>query len=295
MSKIILTVGASNSGKTTWAEQFITEKPLRINLNRDDLRKEYTATDRLQDYKYTKRKEREITTAIEEIAVAHIEDNFEVVISDTNLNPKTRQKWKDLAEELGVGYEEKHFVEPLKTLLERNLKRDYTVPQGVIFDQFMKMQEYLGEYVYKPVKGLPECIIVDIDGTLAHMEGVRGAFEWDKVHKDKPDSQLIAYLRDNLSIKAHLTKVILFSGRDECCRTLTEQWLITNGVPYDALYMRPTGTNTCDTIVKKTMFDLYVKDRYNVSHVIDDRPRVVNMWLGMGLKVWAMGNQLKDF
>ena len=29
-------------------------------------------------------------------------------------------------------------------------------------------------------------IIVDVDGTLADMKGIRGPFEWDKVHLDKP-------------------------------------------------------------------------------------------------------------
>ena len=39
-------------------------------------------------------------------------------------------------------------------------------------------------------------IIVDVDGTLADMRGVRGPFEWDKVHLDKPHQDIIDLVRD---------------------------------------------------------------------------------------------------
>jgi hypothetical protein len=36
-----------------------------------------------------------------------------------------------------------------------------------------------------------KAIIVDVDGTLADMRGVRSPFEWDKVLQDKPHLDVI--------------------------------------------------------------------------------------------------------
>ena len=39
-------------------------------------------------------------------------------------------------------------------------------------------------------------IIVDVDGTLADMRGVRGPFEWDKVQLDRPHQDVIELVQD---------------------------------------------------------------------------------------------------
>ena len=39
-----------------------------------------------------------------------------------------------------------------------------------------------------------KAIIVDVDGTLADMRGVRSPFEWDKVLQDKPEQQNLSFL-----------------------------------------------------------------------------------------------------
>ena len=59
MPKIILTIGASCSGKTTWAEKFCGESDNFINLNRDDVRFELF-TNNVRDwtkYKFNKTKQ----------------------------------------------------------------------------------------------------------------------------------------------------------------------------------------------------------------------------------------------
>ena len=41
-----------------------------------------------------------------------------------------------------------------------------------------------------------KAIIVDVDGTLADMRGIRGPFEWDKVSQDKPHQDVIDLVKD---------------------------------------------------------------------------------------------------
>lgn len=49
--------------------------------------------------------------------------------------------------------------------------------------------------------------------------------------------------------------------------------------------MRPEGDERKDSIVKQEIYEKYIKDRYNVRFVLDDRNQVVDMWREVGLKV----------
>lgn len=120
----------------------------------------------------------------------------------------------------------------------------------------------------------PKAIIVDIDGTLAKMNG-RGPFEWLRVGEDlvkEPIKNIVNFYHYNGFT------VILFSGRDGVCRPQTEQWLRDNGINYLALYMRPEGNNEKDSIVKKRMYHQYIEAYLDVQFVLDDRDQVVEMW-----------------
>lgn len=47
--------------------------------------------------------------------------------------------------------------------------------------------------------------------------------------------------------------------------------------------MRPEGNNEKDSIIKRRMFDEYIRGKYYVDFVLDDRNQVVEMWRNMGL------------
>jgi uncharacterized HAD superfamily protein len=118
-----------------------------------------------------------------------------------------------------------------------------------------------------------KAIIVDIDGTLAKMNG-RGPFEWNRVGEDivnEPVKKIV-----NLYGKTGI--VILFSGRDAVCRLLTENWLETNNIKYDGLFMRPKDNNEKDSIIKRRLYDEIIAGKFEIEFVIDDRDQVVEMW-----------------
>lgn len=118
-----------------------------------------------------------------------------------------------------------------------------------------------------------KAIIVDIDGTLAKMNG-RSPFSWDKVGSDtvnEPVKKLVnMYARNGV--------VILFSGRDSVCRDLTIQWLDKHDIKFDGLFMRPKGNNEKDSIIKRRLYDEHIAGKYNIEFVLDDRDQVVEMW-----------------
>ncbi len=274
---ITLTVGISNSGKTTWAEQ-----QKAANINRDDIREELFS---LSKYKFTKAKENKVTALQFERAAKAILAGIDVIISDTNLNPKTREKWRVFASDNGIELEIKEFpIEP-HVAKARNIKREYSIPPSAIDRQYVAWRKYKGMPQYLGTPGKPAAIIFDVDGTLADMTGIRNPFEWDKVRLDMPRENVI-----NLARALHKNgyKIIVMSGRDGICKEDTALWLRDYSVPYDTLIQRAPFDSRADAIIKEELFWKDVADNYDVKFVVDDRDQVVQRWRAMGLECWQV-------
>lgn len=119
-----------------------------------------------------------------------------------------------------------------------------------------------------------KAIIVDIDGTLAKMNG-RGPFAWHLVGEDKVNDPVRTLIN---MFYSNEIDVIIFSGRDSVCRPETEIWLKENEINYDLLFMRPERNFEKDAIIKRRLYDEHIKDKYNIQFVLDDRNQVVDMW-----------------
>jgi hypothetical protein len=85
------------------------------------------------------------------------------------------------------------------------------------------------------------------------------------------------------------------SGRDGVCEADTIDWLKDNAIPYDEFYIRSADDSRDDRIVKRELFDKHVLGKYNVIAVIDDRPKVCQMWRSIGLNVVQIGNPTSFF
>lgn len=120
-----------------------------------------------------------------------------------------------------------------------------------------------------------KAIICDIDGTLADMGTRRSPFDFEKVDQDEVKHATAEAVR---VFKNAGYFIILFSGRDDSSTAKTKAWLQTNNIPFDVLYMRKTGDRRKDSIVKKELYQTYVKNKYDVLLVLDDRDQVVKMW-----------------
>lgn len=144
-------------------------------------------------------------------------------------------------------------------------------------DKYPYSQQEFSEF-FKPTSptresGLPKAIIVDIDGTLAKMNG-RGPFDWHRVGEDKINEpvQLL------VGLVSYYCEIIIFSGRDSCCREQTIEWLKYHKIPCDNLFMRPGGNYEKDSIIKRKLYDEHVAGKYEIQFVVDDRNQVVDMW-----------------
>lgn len=271
MPTLYMTKGLPASGKTTWAKKQNAKR-----VNKDDLRA------MIDNGQWSKENERLILEFRDYIIKSCLKEGYDVVVDDTNLAPKHEANFRQICKYYEADFEIKDFTDvPLHECLKRDEKRENPVGEKVIrqmFNQFLSEKQDVAQYSNDG--NHPWAVICDIDGTLAHMNG-RSPFEWHRVGEDTVDTTVADLVR----LEAGLgTPIIIFSGRDAICRQETIKWLKDNNIPFDDLWMRREGDMRKDNIVKKELFDEFVRDRYNVKYVLDDRNQVVDMWRNMGLK-----------
>ena len=129
------------------------------------------------------------------------------------------------------------------------------------------------------VQGLNPCYIVDIDGTVALIDG-RSPYDGAKAHTDKVNVP-IARLVDNFRTSNKTVAVIFSTGRSEKYRDITLSWLKENELFCDedsTLLMRPLDEKKPDAEVKKDNYYEHIHGKYNVELVIEDRARVTKMY-----------------
>lgn len=81
-------------------------------------------------------------------------------------------------------------------------------------------------------------------------------------------------------------KIIIVSAREgtpECIAATTE-WLKKQNIIYDELFMRKAGDYRRDSLVKEEIYNTFIKGKFNVEIVLDDRSSVVSKWRELGLR-----------
>lgn len=291
----VITAGPPGSGKSTWAKEFMAERTAQgekwHELNRDNVR--FGLIRPGGDWKTWKwSDEPKVTAFIDENMKKGAELGYSVVISDTNTNPKYLNHLKDQLHGLGYSVTLKYFDTPYETCVKRDAGRPLGVGAFVIGEHHFRAAEQFGKR-YEPDPSKPSAIIVDIDGTVAKMNG-RGPFEWHRVGEDLPRTEVIAAV-DGVAI-AMGADVLMTSGRDAVCRDETIKWLQKQGIWHSAIFMRPQGDMRKDTAVKSEIFWRDIAPHYNVVAAFDDRPVIVRLWHEIGIpNVFAVANPYLEF
>lgn len=279
--KAIITVGISASGKSFWAEEFVNSNPSYQIICRDDIRKNILLLKNIT-YKnmwsvWKWKWEKEVSRLQEIMITDAVKNKNDIIIADTNLNSGRRKLLIDRLGSLGFETTEKFFSIDLKTAIRRDLERKNPVGFEVIYSQWLRSRQPVVQD-----KDKPKAIIVDVDGTLAKMEG-RSPFQWDLVGTDKCNT-IVRDMVMGLAERQNLD-IIIMSGRDGVCFPETEKWLTDNNINYKMLLMRSANDQRDDATIKHELFDHYVHPNYNVVAVFDDRPKVCREWRAMGLNV----------
>jgi predicted kinase len=293
MTRLLITRGLPASGKTTFARKL---QPGVVRVNRDDLRRMLHGR-RL----YSEHAENQVTLVQRTTVEALLRKGAAVIVDDTNLRGETVRRWAALAAKYQASFEVHDFTDvPLEECLRRDAERDPADRVGAtgirrMYDRYLAGRTLPlpipavdpgdADVVYDPPAGLPPAFLVDIDGTVALMNG-RSPYDWGRVGSDTPNHAVIAAVR---AMHAAGNAIVFCSGRDEVARDETEAWLdLYVDVPYEALFMRPQGDSRRDAEVKREIFETEISHRWRIAGVFDDRQQVVHMWRELGLTVFQV-------
>lgn len=138
-----------------------------------------------------------------------------------------------------------------------------------------------------------EAVIVDVDGTLCDVSGIRHYLlddpknrNFEKFHKA---SALCPPITDTLTwVHEHLAAgraVFVVTARRQRWEYLTRQWLRKWEIPHDVLLMRADADDRRDDLVKADILARIRAAGFIVTAAIDDNPGVIAVWEAEGIPV----------
>lgn len=215
-----------------------------------------------------------------------LSNGWNVLLDTCNVNLEyIKQPIADFSEMANIEF--KVFDLPLEELFMRNEKRDRKVPKKVIENMFYQLQKTKAKFDFKPIRkveknleycdqnpDLPKAIICDLDGTLALMNG-RNPFDASKCDEDGINNPVANVLRNYKKLGY---EILLVSGREDRYKEPTLRFLQKHEIEYDDLIMRKTKDSRKDSIIKTEIYNEFIKDKYFVEFVLDDRNQVVDTW-----------------
>ena len=281
--KMIVCRGLPSSGKSSWAKEFLKRNKNYVEINRDNIRLGL-GQDFSKPYEKLVKDIRDYSIRIALLG------GFSIISSDCNLDPSHLEKFLGIRNDIdpSIEMEVKIFDTSLEECLARNERRAEKIPAKAIVDMWKKyVKPYMpvqGHPTYYPHSNdLPYAYQFDIDGTLA-LKGDRHIFDYSKVHLDLPHLPVVSIAK---RLYKDGYKLIFMSGREDSCRSQTEEWLRENlgirGIL--TLFMRKTGDHRKDSYIKKELWEEHIKDKFNILGIFEDRSSVVKMWRSLGLFV----------
>lgn len=291
--KLIITIGCSNSGKSTYAHsQWLSSPEKIIIVNRDKIREllfGYTESNILDYYqrKDLNKLEKQVSKYEDTLIHEGLTENKTVIVDATHLDVKYIERYKFW----NVTVELKFFDITLKEAFARNMCRIRKVDEDIIKKQYNRYIQIRKDFEnnqgfsslnFVNNSDLEPCYLVDIDGTLAHMID-RNPYDWKKVDEDYADFSVKRVV--NSLAQSHKVKVFICTGRDGSCLDKTIKWLDNHNIYYDKIFIRKEGDMRPDWVIKEEIWRQIAKDNF-ITGLIDDRLQVVRRARALGLKVF---------
>lgn len=280
MKTLYMLKGLQASGKSTFAKKLVDEHPGSYKIvNKDQIRA------MVDNGHWSGGNEKFVIKIRDMIVKLALTEGNHVIVDDTNLDPKHEIRLRELAKEFEAAFRVEDFTHVSVTdCIQRDRKRQSYVGEKVIRDTY---ERYLkpAPVVAPPNNPLkPNCVIVDLDGTLADLNG-RNPYDASTCFQDG-----VRLLVKELVLHFYgaKNKVIFVSGRSEDHRSETEKWLRAEdkcglGGMYKHLFMREAGDTRRDSIIKLEIYEKHIKGSYNVNAILDDRPSVIReCWQALG-------------
>lgn len=322
-------MGLPGCGKSTQARKMMNDEPNKwVRVNKDEIRESL----KKEGWTWSQENEKKVIAIRDSMIMDALKNGKCVISDDTNLAKVHRLRLGEIAKECGAKIKMEFINTPVDECIRRDsfrvgseqvgaevihkMSRQYHLYSGSVVEKVITPEvdvnvdltlpvaksmtpttpsaPDVNDHLFKKVEvngNLMDAIICDLDGTLALFEGLRGPYESEKCESDlinPPIKKIISLFSKNN------TQIIYVSGREDKHKSLTQKWLSMNYCPLGPLHMRKSGDVRKDWIVKGEIFDQFIRDKYNVLFVLDDRPSVLRFWQSIGLTTLAVG-PLKEF
>jgi len=307
--KLTVLIGPSGCGKTTYSKKLVSENDRTFRVNRDDIRTllglDLNTYSNRKDFKKI---EENINDIQHELILNQLNAGNNVILDTTFFGPDHKYNvYKKSIDNIINRYNHRCDIEfifieqPYEVALENLRKREgleYNVDYlKQHFDIFGKIKEYFIvnniplfipkiDVRYHNDVTLTPAIICDLDGTLSLFDReVKNPY-----HRDFENDIINEPIREYLHFQMKYgTQIVFFSGRRENYEKQTREFLTKCGFSPDdyLLFMRMDGDNRSDDLIKFQLFDDFIRDKYYVKVIFDDRLQVLeNVWLKLGIPVF---------
>jgi len=302
MKKLQVLIGLPCSGKSTYAMDFLKKEENWFRISRDDIRMTMFGTE------HNPLIEGLVTKLQTTLMLKALKADMNVIVDNCNIRASYRQDLFNIASLVGdVLYEEKIFDTSLQECIKRNKERARKVPEDVIVKFAKEGREILWgkykprkEFIAKPESSnliqdpsLPKAVICDNDGTLSLLNG-RNPYDASTCDKDLPHEHVIEMIKLYHSAGY---QIIFLSGREDKYREPTIKFYETYlpDITDYILYMRKTGDQRKDVIIKEEIYTQQIDGKYFISAWVDDRLQVCRWVHDKGLPLFRVNDPESDF
>lgn len=295
MNKLYIIRGLQASGKTTLAKEIVAKNPEKtIRLNRDSIREMFGTT-------WSKELESIVKYVEYNTMIEALGEGFDVVIDDvSNYSDKTiemiNQYLSRLSHKISIEYID--LFTPLEECIKRDSFRQKPVGEEVIRKTFKRYCSKITTIFNKKElekknqkKHDKHAIIVDIDGTLCYNINERPFYGKNCAEKIKDD---VPFMDTINLVNNYNGKVIIVTGRESANGVDTEtlKWLNKYINKDFDIYMREDNDFSPGVEFKKNIYDNFIKDKYYIDFVLEDSPKIVQMYRNLGLTVLQPTNSM---
>lgn len=160
-----------------------------------------------------------------------------------------------------------------------------------------ELAEFNAALPVHPTPAPRDAIVFDMDGTLADVSVLVEKYLWGRdrnfhqFHTDSEFSPAHQWVVDAARKAAEDGyAVVVLTARQAVYVGPTKRWLIANGVPANALFMRGHDDFRPDYEAKKDIVADIERAGYNIVHAYDDNPQVLRLWAELGVPTTIVEN-----
>ena len=287
--KITMLKGLPSSGKTTWANEQIKNSSA-VRISRDDIRQMLGG--------YSPNREKDVLRLRNCLIENAIQMRKNVIVDDTNLNPKHEKYLRQLASKLGVKFEINDSFLKLtpQECIERDKKRiDKTVGADVIWDLYYQWVVPDQNKALNDNSDKQRAVICELKEVLALKEYGTTDYDLDGFISSKVDPLMGCVIDALYNYGVELNgqkypKIILVTSIDESSREIVELWLNKNDIPYDILLMRDPTDERVECEFMESLYHDQIEKDYAVIGVFESKNSLIReCWQKLGLRVCKVG------